>query len=197
MTHIKSFNESVNEGIRDKMTPKPKEDVIKSLEKLSPYKALATARKHGVDEAIKICLERTKPINAKLIQDTKKYNKKNLHDFLDFVCEWVDENDGRSYDMDLYDRFKDITTSLSDKLEEGEEWEDDEGNHGMEEDSVEESIYSDITIKAYKQLGTSALSVTDDASLMEKIGIPVSIVPGSEDNIKITTKMDLKKATTD
>jgi 2-C-methyl-D-erythritol 4-phosphate cytidylyltransferase len=34
--------------------------------------------------------------------------------------------------------------------------------------------------------------VTDDASLVEKIGIPVSIVKGSEKNIKITTKTDIQ-----
>ena len=36
--------------------------------------------------------------------------------------------------------------------------------------------------------------VTDDAFLMEKIGIPVKVVEGSEKNIKITTKFDIEYA---
>jgi 2-C-methyl-D-erythritol 4-phosphate cytidylyltransferase len=36
--------------------------------------------------------------------------------------------------------------------------------------------------------------VTDDAMLMERLGIPVKVVHGSEDNIKITTPHDLEYA---
>lgn len=36
--------------------------------------------------------------------------------------------------------------------------------------------------------------VTDDAFLMEKVGIPVKVVEGSETNIKITTKFDIEFA---
>ena len=32
---------------------------------------------------------------------------------------------------------------------------------------------------------------TDDASLVERLGVPVSVIPGSYDNIKITTQEDL------
>jgi 2-C-methyl-D-erythritol 4-phosphate cytidylyltransferase/2-C-methyl-D-erythritol 2,4-cyclodiphosphate synthase len=37
--------------------------------------------------------------------------------------------------------------------------------------------------------------LTDDASVMEHAGLAVAIVPGSEDNIKITTTDDLERAT--
>ena len=36
--------------------------------------------------------------------------------------------------------------------------------------------------------------VTDDASLLEKAGIPVHLIPGEETNIKITTPLDLEFA---
>lgn len=36
--------------------------------------------------------------------------------------------------------------------------------------------------------------VTDDASVAEALGIPVAIVPGSEDAFKITTEADLRRA---
>ena len=36
--------------------------------------------------------------------------------------------------------------------------------------------------------------MTDDAMLMEKLGIPVKVVEGSEDNIKVTTPHDLEYA---
>ncbi len=47
----------------------------------------------------------------------------------------------------------------------------------------------DLIVKAYKKYSKN--SVTDDASLIEKLGKPVSIVCGSYKNIKITTKEDL------
>jgi 2-C-methyl-D-erythritol 4-phosphate cytidylyltransferase len=33
---------------------------------------------------------------------------------------------------------------------------------------------------------------TDDALLVEKMGIPVKVIEGSEDNIKVTTPHDLE-----
>jgi 2-C-methyl-D-erythritol 4-phosphate cytidylyltransferase len=44
-------------------------------------------------------------------------------------------------------------------------------------------------LQAHKKYG--AAKVTDDASLMEKSGVDVLIVPGRYENIKITTKEDL------
>lgn len=38
-------------------------------------------------------------------------------------------------------------------------------------------------------------SFTDDASVVEAMGVPVSLVPGNRENIKITTPFDLKIAT--
>jgi 2-C-methyl-D-erythritol 4-phosphate cytidylyltransferase len=35
---------------------------------------------------------------------------------------------------------------------------------------------------------------TDDASVVEAMGVPVSLVPGNRENIKITTPFDLKIA---
>ena len=34
--------------------------------------------------------------------------------------------------------------------------------------------------------------VTDDASMLEMIGYPVNIFEGSEENIKVTTRLDLE-----
>jgi 2-C-methyl-D-erythritol 4-phosphate cytidylyltransferase len=36
--------------------------------------------------------------------------------------------------------------------------------------------------------------MTDDALLMERMGVPVNIIEGSEENIKITTPRDLALA---
>lgn len=47
----------------------------------------------------------------------------------------------------------------------------------------------DLILDAYKKYGRR--KVTDDAMLVEKLGKPVSIVPGSSLNIKITTPEDL------
>lgn len=50
----------------------------------------------------------------------------------------------------------------------------------------------DLLMKAYAQRGTAA--ATDEASLVEQLGHPVKVVPGSPMNIKITTKDDLRLA---
>jgi 2-C-methyl-D-erythritol 4-phosphate cytidylyltransferase/2-C-methyl-D-erythritol 2,4-cyclodiphosphate synthase len=52
-----------------------------------------------------------------------------------------------------------------------------------------QAIQRDLLFRAYKENGT--LDVTDEASLLEKAGIPVVIVEGSETNIKITRPEDL------
>lgn len=54
--------------------------------------------------------------------------------------------------------------------------------------------YDDI-LNAHKKAEAEAWDeVTDDAMLMEKLGIPVKIIEGSEDNIKVTTPHDLEYA---
>jgi len=49
----------------------------------------------------------------------------------------------------------------------------------------------DLLIKAYQLYKKSPGEVTDDASLVEQLGLPVSIIQGSKENIKITTKADI------
>lgn len=54
--------------------------------------------------------------------------------------------------------------------------------------------YEDI-LKAHREAVESGMrEATDDAFLVEKMGIPVSVVPGSERNIKVTTPHDLALA---
>ncbi len=50
----------------------------------------------------------------------------------------------------------------------------------------------DLLLKAYA--GRKDFAATDDAQLVERLGHPVSIVPGSPINFKITTKEDLRLA---
>lgn len=47
----------------------------------------------------------------------------------------------------------------------------------------------DLILKAYKKFGN--IEVTDDAALVEKLGVKVNVVMGSDFNIKITTPEDL------
>jgi len=51
----------------------------------------------------------------------------------------------------------------------------------------------DIILKAYEE-GAGRYRVTDDAMLVERMGIPVKMVMGSYRNIKITTPEDLRLA---
>lgn len=45
--------------------------------------------------------------------------------------------------------------------------------------------------KAHDDAERQGMRATDDASLVEALGLPVTLVPGSRKNIKITTKEDL------
>ncbi len=54
--------------------------------------------------------------------------------------------------------------------------------------------YDDISGAHYRALEENWDGLTDDALLMEKMGIPVTVVEGREENIKITTPYDLELA---
>jgi len=49
----------------------------------------------------------------------------------------------------------------------------------------------DTLLAAYREARRCGWTVTDDASLVERLGFPVSVVPGSRTNLKITTREDL------
>jgi 2-C-methyl-D-erythritol 4-phosphate cytidylyltransferase len=50
--------------------------------------------------------------------------------------------------------------------------------------------------KAYDQADVNDPSLTDESALVEKIGVPVTVIEGSSRNIKITTPQDLAIAET-
>jgi 2-C-methyl-D-erythritol 4-phosphate cytidylyltransferase len=54
--------------------------------------------------------------------------------------------------------------------------------------------YADILSAHHRAHQEGWEDLTDDALLLEKMGIPVQVVEGSEDNIKITTPYDLELA---
>lgn len=54
-----------------------------------------------------------------------------------------------------------------------------------------QAFRKDILMEAHAAAVTKGISATDDAFLVEKLGLPVKIVPGEYDNIKITTPEDI------
>jgi 2-C-methyl-D-erythritol 4-phosphate cytidylyltransferase len=52
----------------------------------------------------------------------------------------------------------------------------------------------DLILNAYEKIKDANVEYTDDAEVLEKAGYTVKIVSGSYDNIKITTREDLKLA---
>ena len=48
-----------------------------------------------------------------------------------------------------------------------------------------------LLVKVFNQLKNSDIEFTDDAEMVERTGHPVYIVPGTDENIKITTPEDL------
>lgn len=51
-----------------------------------------------------------------------------------------------------------------------------------------------LLLSAYRKAYSENISGTDDSMLVERLGVPVKIVPGEEGNIKITTKSDLERS---
>ncbi|XJZ27414.1 2-C-methyl-D-erythritol 4-phosphate cytidylyltransferase [Bacillota bacterium Lsc_1132] len=54
-----------------------------------------------------------------------------------------------------------------------------------------QAFHMSILLKAYEQAEKDQFVGTDDASLVERIAVPVTIVEGDYDNIKLTTPEDL------
>lgn len=54
-----------------------------------------------------------------------------------------------------------------------------------------QAFHFDILRKAYEKAYNDCFYGTDDASLVERLGIKVKVIPGSYENIKITTPEDL------
>jgi 2-C-methyl-D-erythritol 4-phosphate cytidylyltransferase len=74
-------------------------------------------------------------------------------------------------------------------------------NHRVEETVTRDRLYEaqtpqvfarELLLEAYAKRG--GFAATDDAQLVERLGRPVTIVPGSPVNIKITTREDLRFA---
>ncbi len=57
-----------------------------------------------------------------------------------------------------------------------------------------QAFKKDILIRAYKKAFEDKIEATDDATLVERLGLKVKVVGGSYKNIKITTPEDLKYA---
>ena len=51
-----------------------------------------------------------------------------------------------------------------------------------------------LILKAHQKAREMGIQATDDAMLMEKLGLPVYVTPGSRNNIKLTTAEDLALA---
>lgn len=54
-----------------------------------------------------------------------------------------------------------------------------------------QAFRADVLKQAYREAMAEGISGTDDCGIVEKTGVRVQIVPGSDTNIKITTRADL------
>jgi 2-C-methyl-D-erythritol 4-phosphate cytidylyltransferase len=52
----------------------------------------------------------------------------------------------------------------------------------------------EVIVRAHREAAAARLTATDDAALCERLGIPVSVVPGTERALKITTEDDFVRA---
>ncbi len=63
--------------------------------------------------------------------------------------------------------------------------------HSLYAIQTPQTFERDLIVKAHQSALQDGFTGTDDASLVERIGIPVTVIMGSFSNIKITTKEDL------
>jgi 2-C-methyl-D-erythritol 4-phosphate cytidylyltransferase len=54
-----------------------------------------------------------------------------------------------------------------------------------------QAFHTSLFRRAYQEAASAQITVTDDAAIVERLGVPVHLVPGSPDNIKVTTASDL------
>jgi len=54
-----------------------------------------------------------------------------------------------------------------------------------------QAFLREVICEAHRKALADGFQGTDDASLVERLGVPVSVIPGSYENIKITTAEDL------
>ncbi len=54
-----------------------------------------------------------------------------------------------------------------------------------------QGFHKDVLVRAYQEAAHQGFEATDDASLLERLGIAVSTVMGEMENVKLTTKTDL------
>jgi len=52
----------------------------------------------------------------------------------------------------------------------------------------------ELLLRAYREAGAEASAATDECALVERLGAPVTLVPGEPGNFKITTPEDLARA---
>ncbi len=57
-----------------------------------------------------------------------------------------------------------------------------------------QAFRADVLRRAFEAAGASAAEATDECALVERLGLPVAIVPGEPENIKITTADDVTRA---
>ncbi|HET7853903.1 MAG TPA: 2-C-methyl-D-erythritol 4-phosphate cytidylyltransferase [Candidatus Methylomirabilis sp.] len=57
-----------------------------------------------------------------------------------------------------------------------------------------QAFHRDLIQEAYRRAAADGFRGTDDAMLVERLGIKVKVVPGDPENIKITTGEDLERA---
>ena len=113
MKKIKTYNNFINEGIRDKMTPKSKEDVKKSLDKLEPNRKLELIFSNKItdyytkDEIKKLLdkLEDKEKISMILTYKPDVYSKKEIEDVIDKCNDrkqhYAGKNDGKDSAQDV------------------------------------------------------------------------------------------------
>ena len=66
--------------------------------------------------------------------------------------------------------------------------------HGIWMAQTPQAFRSDLIKRAHRHARQKGQRATDDASLLERIGIDVKIIPGSRNNLKITDQDDLRLA---
>ena len=114
MKHIKSYNESVRQYLK----PKSKENILKSINNLTPYGSYYKMEDLELNEPelIKIIEKRIKESLDELDEIVAEHTNTQLNNLVIKVAEWVDKNGGNNENILSYG-FLELSSQISDYTE--------------------------------------------------------------------------------
>lgn len=131
MTKIKSYDDFLKEGVKDRMTPKSVEDIMSTLD-TNPENIIKTMKKIGITED---------KFHDYIISILPKEKIRNV--FLDYICENKERLRSTNY-------FEKIATILDDLIYYMNKSHNDDASVSL--NSSNDEVYNEVTLRLYQEL---------------------------------------------